>query len=78
MSRTVRRSLICLSLLAVVAGGASALVQQRADSPLAAKEFIAPEMEIVGAVTRVNDLPADSVVRLKASSSTFSASAFRV
>jgi len=59
VSRTLRRSLVCLSLLAVVAGGANALVQQRADSPLAAKEFVAPEMEIVGAVTRVNDLPAD-------------------
>ena len=57
MSVTLKRSLICLSLLAVVTGSASALVQQRADSPLAEKQFIAPEMEIVGNVTRLIDLP---------------------
>lgn len=57
MSFTLKRSLICLSLLALVAGSASALVQQRADSPLADKQFVAPEMEIVGNVTRLVDLP---------------------
>ena len=59
MSRTVRRSLICLSLLAVVAGGANALVQQRADSPLADLAFTAPALEFADQFSRVADLPAD-------------------
>lgn len=53
------RSLIALTLLALVAATAGAVVQERSGSRLADKLFVAPEMEIVGNVTRLMDLPQD-------------------
>jgi Ca2+-binding RTX toxin-like protein len=52
-----KRTLIALAFLLAVAGAAMALVPHRPDSPLALKQFVAPEMEIVGALARPSELP---------------------
>ena len=58
MQTTMKKSLICLMLLAVAAGSAVALVHDRSDSsPLAAKEFQLPELEAPPHLSRANDLP---------------------
>jgi hypothetical protein len=69
MSVTMQRSLLCLTLLAVVAGSAGAIVQQRNDSPLADRQFLAPALEFADTFSRPDDLPdaarLDSLLRLQ-------------
>jgi len=64
MSVTMQRSLLCLTLLAVVAGSAGAIVNQRNDSPLADRQFLLPALEYGDTFSRAADLPQD--LRLEA------------
>ena len=58
MSVTMQRSVLCLALLAIVAGSAGAIVQQRNDSPLADRQFLAPALEFGDSFSRPDALPA--------------------
>ncbi len=55
MNRKQRISLVCLC--ALVAGSAMAVVQQREDSALAAKQFTEPALEVSAAYSRLDQLP---------------------
>ena len=59
MSLTMQRALLCTALLTVVAGSAGAIVQQRNDSPLADRQFLAPALEFADTFSRPDDLPED-------------------
>ena len=57
MSFTMQRSILCLALLAIVAGSAGAFVQQRNDSPLAERQFLDSALEFGDVFARPETLP---------------------
>jgi hypothetical protein len=57
MSVTSKKSLVCLSLLALAAGGAGAFVNERNDSPLADKQFIDTALEVNSLLSPIGELP---------------------